>query len=179
MNEYSFYEKIKSWDYGYLNLKNSKRITGKHLNDFENYILIGNERFEKEKIGTCWDFTMYGADVFKNNFSYDYKLWYFMKDNADTHTWLSYKKDKDIKAFEVAWKDYSGIHSFDSERIMTDFYIGDTEEYFLINFNEFDCTGMTPSQFMLKILQSGQLYRGSEELYNEWLIKLKGDVLDE
>lgn len=178
MNEYGLYEKIKSWDYGYL--KGSKRMTGKDLKDFSNYILIGNDKFEKEKIGTCWDFTMYEADFFRKYFDYEYKLWYFMEDNGDNHTWLSYKKDKEIRAFEVAWKDYSGIHSFDSEKIMTNFYINDdTEDYFILNFDYFDCTGMTPSQFMLKILLSGQFYGGSEFIYNKWFIKLKGDVFDE
>lgn len=107
--------------------------------DFEKYRTLSSKEFLKYKTGVCWDYThfetLYFLDVlrmklvqndwlrFDNTFSM-YYMEYYEDDYTDpsNHTWLAYRLNDKIYAFESSWKQYKGITEFASEEDMIHAY---------------------------------------------------------
>lgn len=174
-------DQMKKWDYGYIS--NGKRYTGKEIDkdEFKSYKLMGHDKVEKYKIGTCWDYTSYEDYWFKKH-NIPHQCWYFQANRGDNHAWLSYKENGKVIAFEASWKSYTGLHVYNNEDEMLKDYIsrsikdwkaetGATVKvggYFVTKFNQFNIDGMDPYDYMYKVTKYGTFVKGDRDVYTSW-----------
>lgn len=116
--------------------------------DFEKYRTLSSKEFLKYKTGVCWDYThfeaLYFLDVLRMKLIQDdwlrfdnaFSMYYMEFDDKDgdtpTHTWLAYRLNDRIYAFESSWKPYRGITEFASEEEMIQTYIDRQERFYRI-----------------------------------------------
>lgn len=118
-----FNDACNEFQYGVFN---NGILTQSSYSDYDKYWRLASpSQFEKQGGGTCWDFTAYEADFFKNKLS---KTWFktiyimFNKpENYPSHTFLVFKYDDEFYYFESAYQSYKGIYWGDSESDIIDF----------------------------------------------------------
>lgn len=93
--------------------------------DFDKYRTLSSKEFLKYKTGVCWDYTHFEALYFTRmlemplvkgdwlRFDNTFSMYYMEFDDKDgdqpTHTWLAYRLNDRIYAFESSWKSYRGL----------------------------------------------------------------------
>lgn len=145
--------------------------------DFTNYRIADAGQFEFQGGGTCWDYVVYEATLFKKCFpTIPYKTWFVQYDNkADnpTHTFLTFSLDGKYYYFENAFRPYAGVYEVDSESDAVSFVLAamsDTPSppikpgellqkypYYVWTYNATDwrIPGMNAPRFMDFILKHG------------------------
>lgn len=114
--------------------------------DFEKYRTLSSKEFLKYKTGVCWDYTHFEALYFNRmlemqlvegdwlRFDNTFSIYYMEFDDKDgdqpTHTWLAYRLNDRIYAFESSWKQYKGITEFASEEDMIQTYIDRQKRFY-------------------------------------------------
>ena len=114
--------------------------------DFDKYRTLSSKEFLEYKTGVCWDYThfeaLYFLDVLRMKlvqndwlrFNDTISMYYMEFDDKDgdtpTHTWLAYRLNDRIYAFESSWKPYRGITEFASEEDMIQTYIDRQERFY-------------------------------------------------
>lgn len=149
-------------DYGYIS--NGKRKT-ENLGNFEDYLTLSPKELITYKIGTCWDFTTYEYLFFrKYMINIPVKCFYIEAEDNSTHTWLVFYKNNLVNIFEYSWYDLRGIHTFNTETEMLNFYT----IRFLNTVHPFNDTfaiytyippkqyHLNPDQFMYYVTTTGQ-----------------------
>jgi len=139
---------LNQFDYGMI----LNGITYTNNPNFDNYITISPQNFEKYKCGVCWDFTTYEYNYFKTHFPFvEIKCYYIQLNTLDniepTHTWLSFKYNNYIYSFESSWLDLQGIRKFTSEKDMLDFYLAKH-----IKASKSKCTGLIITEYIPPII---------------------------
>lgn len=126
---------LNKFDYGYFT-KDGKYYDEKHTGDFSDYTTMDPHDVIKFAVGVCWDFAETEAYLFDKLFNYKitnkalkngtYSLYYMEHDDSKgispTHTWLAYMENDKVYLFESSWLKYQGIHEFNSEMEMIEFY---------------------------------------------------------
>lgn len=117
---------LNDFDYGMV-------INGRPVHDItavkpEEYITISASEFERHKLGTCWDFVNYEADVLRK-MGISYKCYFAIMGEegrkvTPTHTFLTFKsKDGSVYWFESSWGGNKGLRSYSNEEeLLTDFF---------------------------------------------------------
>ena len=154
---------------------------------WEDYRTITPRVFDKIKAGCCWDYCNYQADYFNKEFpDIHYSLYYFDSDNADgiestNHTWMSFVYDGKLYAFESSWKSFKGIHEFESEKEMLDWYVKNqfrksksgNPPYVIYRYKRPHKDNMKPYDFMLYIFKTGELVRNIGGKYERYIEPMK------
>ena len=126
---------LNKFDYGYFT-KNGTYYDENHVGDFSDYTTMDPHDVIKFAVGVCWDFTETEAYLFDKLFNYKitnkalkngtYSLYYMEHDDSKgispTHTWLAYMENDKVYLFESSWFKYQGIHEFNSEMEIMEFY---------------------------------------------------------
>ena len=102
-----------------------------YTDDFwiKHYRTIAPKDFEKYMTGICCDCVAYEDYYFRTHFpEIKYNLYYFEccneeEDIRPAHTWLAYTLNNKWYIFEVSWNSHKGIHEFDTEKEMYEYYI--------------------------------------------------------
>lgn len=146
----AFNDELNSFDYGIL--VDGRILTGNNI-DFFKYRTISPEQVRRYKAGVCWDYVSYEYEWFKRHYpkqmrftkdsfnlnTSQYSCYYMEHIDEDqdhpTHTWLAYTYDGKVYAFESAWKPIKGIHEFDSESTMVQWYLQQQQDYYKRNGN--------------------------------------------
>ena len=167
-------------DFNYGIIVNGKIITN-NIN-FDHYKTLSYKDFLKYKTGVCWDYTQFEAIYFTNNLGMKltkdelrnntFSMYYMEFDDEDgdqpTHTWLGYKLDNKIYAFESSWKQYKGITEFESENDMIQTYIERQKDFYnniknpiynpkIIKYSPMKKSGLTCEVFMSIVHKEGKI----------------------
>ncbi len=159
---------LNQFEWGYPD-ENGKNVV--ETDNFENYQLLSNNKFLKNKIGTCWDYTNYEIIWFmkhgfihtKNALRNEMVCCYYVEsEDESNHTWLAYMLNDFVYLFESSWKSYVGIKKFINEFEMINYYANLFRQYGnykIINvwkYMRFPCINMDPWDFMQNIKQYGK-----------------------
>lgn len=179
----AFNDELNSFDYGIL--VNGQILTGNNI-DFLKYRTISPEQLQRYKAGVCWDYVSYEYEWFKRHYpkqmrftkdsfnlnTSQYSCYYMEHIDEDqdhpTHTWLAYTYGGNVYAFESAWKPIKGIHEFDSESTMVQWYLQQQQEqskkdgnnlygYVVIKYEPPSTYGMDPDEFMEYVHKNGKV----------------------
>lgn len=126
---------LNKFNYGYFS-KEGNYYDENHTGDFSDYTTMDPHEVIKFAVGVCWDFAETEAYLFDQLFNYKitnkalkngtYSLYYMEHDDSKgispTHTWLAYMENDKVYLFESSWFKYQGIHEFNSEMEMIEFY---------------------------------------------------------
>lgn len=179
----AFNDELNSFDYGIL--VDGRILTGNSI-DFLKYRTISPEQVRRYKAGVCWDYVSYEYEWFKRHYpkqmrftkdsfnlnTSQYSCYYMEHIDEDqdhpTHTWLAYTYGGNVYAFESSWKSIKGIHEFDSESTMVQWYLQQQQEqskkndnnlygYVVIKYEPPSTYGMDPDEFMEYVHKNGKV----------------------
>ena len=109
-------KELNKIEYGYLDKNNT--IHNNVDNEFsDNYILQSPEQTLKNRVGVCWDQVELERILFeKENIKFDtYFIVHYDSDKCPTHTFLIYEENNKYYWFEHSWKEFKGIHEYNTE----------------------------------------------------------------
>jgi len=124
------------------------------------------------KIAACWDFCALEDKIFTDILHINHCLYYIestFNNKQQTHTWLSYMENGVVKSFESSFDKCMGIHKFENELQMIDFYkdkfLGEhkNNSYIVIRYNQPECH-LSPQEFMKHMYKNGIVVRN----YNDY-----------
>jgi len=166
-------QELNHYDYGFI-YKGKKESE-----NFDHYRTISPEDFEKHKLGVCWDYVEQEARDFKS-FGFkntnkpledmQFSLYYICHTTEDginpTHTWLGFKYNGNVYAFESSWLSHQGIHKFKDEKSMISTYAkwhksgikSKIINQYIIKYAPRIKFGKTPQQYMNDIHYSSGIY---------------------
>lgn len=157
-------------------------IDGKDCTDeegcWDSYRTLTQAQFVKAKMGCCWDYVNYQYWYFGKHFpNVKVKCWYIesepIGEDSTNHTWMSYElpEDSHVYAFESSWKVFTGIHRFDNENDMMDFYVKNQfrnhkqkPDYVIFEYTPYR-NGISPEIFMRNVFVAGKLARSVGKHY--------------
>lgn len=114
-NEFEIMDFMNEIEYGWIDQNlNKHSLVNERFS--ENYRLQTPKEVMKNKIGICWDQVELERYYFKG---YDgniktYFLVYYDDKNCPSHTFLTFEKNNKIYWFEHSYKEFRGIHEYDS-----------------------------------------------------------------
>lgn len=167
--------------------------------DKSNYRTLSPKQFAKYKHGSCWDFTEYEAYYFKRYFAkykftlkpltnHTYSLYYMQVNNGKnkecpSHSWLAFMKDNKVYIIESAWGEQKGVHSFNTEKEMIDYYfdkhnIWHNKKYCIVKYKPMKDYNLTPNQFMKRLYDNCEFYHYSWDNDKNYKVEIKYKIID-
>jgi len=134
---FKLHKELSSWEYG---MYSADGTVIDHIWDREfinDYKYKSPDEFLKERIGVCWDYTAYEANVFKS-LGIPYHTWFIAYDNPreelkPNHTFLTFKINDVWYLFEAAHQETSGIYSSTHEGDLINFCFAKLDERYESN----------------------------------------------
>lgn len=130
---------------------------------YKSYKTLSPEVFEKFETGVCWDYVIYQANYFEQNFNNEYKTYYIELKNkmSSTHTFMVYEDEGETYYFESSYKKVKGIRKMSTSEAF-DFILRnmfEDEEACDFDIYEYDARnveGMGTLEFMDHAVKSGK-----------------------
>lgn len=112
--------KLNNFDYGLVINGVYDKWRNTTAADWDRYFRLATpQEFAQRRVGTCWDYTTFEAQYFKDHFpDIPWKAWYIVfDDRADmpTHTFITFQYGNNYYWFESSFKKFCGVWKASSE----------------------------------------------------------------
>ena len=143
------------------------------LDNWYQYKVLTPKQFLLARGGCCWDYVNFEYYYFTKYLPNINIHCYYIEDEINNHTWLTYELNDKIYLFESSWKNHIGIYQFNTNYEMLNYYIqlqykeNNNKSYIVYEY--IPKSNLSCEKFIIDIFKNGKLIMKDNNYYNKYI----------